>query len=248
MIIEKFIVRGGDNYNYIIVSEKTREAAVVDPLDAEETLRRIKEKGYIVKYILNTHSHGDHTGGNKALREKTDAFVYGYKGSMQADRYLDDGDELHLEEVSIKILYTPGHTQDSICLLSENKLFTGDTVFLSGGGNCWSGDPEKLYESFSQKIIVLPDDTELFVGHEYAVRNLEFAKSLEPANKNIIKKLQEVKNQKENSSTIKEEKLYNPFFRFKEKTYYEKLAKRVPNLSFDARIIFLATRNLRNRW
>lgn len=248
MIIEKFIVPGGDNYNYIIASKKTGEAVVIDPIAIDKLLEIIEKRSYKIKYILNTHSHGDHTAGNQDLKKETGAPILTYKGSSGADEFIKNGDIINIGTLKIKAIYTPGHTFDSVCFLVEDKLFCGDTVFLSGAGNCWSGNPEMLYESFAKILVVFPGDTELHVGHEYAHNNLEFAKSIEPANEVIDKKLQEVRTRKMNLSTVGEEKQYNPFFRFNNKEYYQNLKKKVPNLIEDPKNIFLKTRELRNKW
>jgi hydroxyacylglutathione hydrolase len=162
----------GDNFSYIVADEKTLEAAVVDSsYNADALIKAIKKQGFELRYILNTHGHSDHTAGNRELKQafKT-AKTTAYKQSHdQADVKVDDGDELKIGKVTIQVIYTPGHTQDGICLLiNHEKLLTGDTLFVGecGRTDLPGGNPKRLYHSL-QKILKLPDTVEVYPGHDY---------------------------------------------------------------------------------
>lgn len=250
MRIDRFIVSGGDNYNYLLIDESSGKAAAIDPLETETLLKRAQRMKAEIVCIINTHSHHDHTGGNQRLSERTGAPVLAYRGSPQTREYVDDGDDIPVGASLLRVLYTPGHTKDSICLLADRALYTGDTVFYAGAGNCYSGDPQRLFESFDEKIMLLPDDTVVYPGHEYAKRNLEFALSLEPGNRDAQKKHTEALADDMNLSTIGEERLYNPFFRYNEPALVRALqAKGYPKTEDTSpKSVFLAVREMRNAW
>ncbi len=174
---------------YILADEKTKEGVVIDPGDdADDILKIIKEKGVIVKYIINTHAHFDHVGANKALKEATGAELLIHEAdagvlatvshqsrsfglspvvSPPADRYVKHGDTVTAGEVSLKILHTPGHTPGGISLLEEGMVFTGDSLFAGSIGrtDLHGGDLMTLLRSIKTNLMVLPDKTKVFSGH-----------------------------------------------------------------------------------
>ncbi len=161
----------GRNFAYIIGDETTRDAAVVDPgYGLDKILQQIQQLNVNVKYIFNTHSHGDHTSGNAKLKEKTLAKIVAHaKSPRPKDIAVEDQDILHLGQLNIKVIYTPGHTPDGICLLVDNKLITGDTLFV---GECGRTDlagssAEDMYHSLFYKILALDDSIEVYPGHNY---------------------------------------------------------------------------------
>lgn len=248
MIIEKFIAKGSDNYNYIVADETTKKAIVIDPLDTKEVAKRIARHKYQIEYILNTHSHLDHTAGNISLQNILSVPIAGCGSHDYLDVKLNHEDTLSAGSLQIKTIHTPGHIADACCYYIGNHIFTGDTVFLSGAGNCYSGKPDALFESFNEKILTLPDETIMHVGHEYAERNLLFAIDIEKNNSATEKKLKAIKNKKITQSTIREEKKYNPFFRYANASYKKALEKKIGKNFITEREIFLATRELRNHW
>src|SRR5271169_3448113 len=134
----KQIQQHSDNFSYIIADEDTKEAAVVDSsYNADEIIKIIKTQQLQVKFVICTHGHSDHTAGNTELQSIFGAKVVAYKQSKTPfDIPIDEGDVLRVGKISIKTIYTPGHTVDSICLLVDNqKLLTGDTLFV---GECGS--------------------------------------------------------------------------------------------------------------
>jgi len=161
----------GDNFSYIIADGKTGEAAVVDPsFNAEEITRVLKEKNLKLKYIIDTHGHMDHTAGNGQLKSDFGAKIVAHRSSgIDKDMKVDDGNRIELGEVAIRVLHTPGHTPDGICLLVDNKLLTGDTLFIGecGRTDLPGGSAEQLYRSLFEKLVKLDDSVEVYPGHDY---------------------------------------------------------------------------------
>ena len=168
----KQVQQHSDNFSYIIADEATREAAVVDSsFNAGKIIRILTAEHLTLKYVVNTHGHSDHTAGNTELLSMFKAQTVAYKLSkLDADVKVDDGDIIHVGSVPIKVIYTPGHTLDGICLLVDNKkLLTGDTLFVGecGRTDLSGGNSKSLYESFFNKLLKLSDDVEVYPGHDY---------------------------------------------------------------------------------
>jgi hydroxyacylglutathione hydrolase len=165
----------GDNFSYIIADENTREAAVVDPsFNAGEIIRILKTENLKLKYVINTHGHSDHTVGNEELHSIFGAKTVVHKLSrINADVAVEDGDVIRVGNVSIKVIYTPGHTPDSICLLvDKKKLLTGDTLFVGecGRTDLPGGNSRSMYDSLFNKLLKLRDDVEVYPGHDYGLK------------------------------------------------------------------------------
>ena len=162
----------GDNFSYIIADDATREAAVVDSsFNAGEITRLLKAENLRLKYVINTHDHSDHTAGNEELCSLFSAKTVAYKLSkINADVKVDDGDIIRVGGISLKVIHTPGHTPDSICLLLNNqKLLTGDTLFVGecGRTDLTGGNSRSMYDSLFHKLLKLNDDVEVYPGHDY---------------------------------------------------------------------------------
>ena len=171
----KQVLQHGDNLSYIIGDETTKEAAVVDSsFNAGEIIRILKAENLTLKYIINTHNHSDHTAGNIELRLLFNAKIVAHSLSrINADIKVDDGDIIHVGGVPVKIIFTPGHTPDGICLLVDNqKLLTGDTLFVGecGRTDLPGGNSKRMYHSLFNKILKLKDDIEVYPGHDYGLR------------------------------------------------------------------------------
>jgi len=165
----------GDNFSYIIADDATREAAVVDSsFNAGEIIRVLKTENLKLKYVINTHGHPDHTAGNEELLSTFSAKTVAHKLSrINADVEVEDGDFIHLGNVSIKVIHTPGHAPDSICLLIDNKkLLTGDTLFVGecGRTDLPGGDSRSMYDSLFSKLLKLDDAVEVYPGHDYGAK------------------------------------------------------------------------------
>jgi len=163
----------GDNFSYIIADENTRGAAVVDPsFNGDAIIRLLREKGFNAKYVVNTHQHMDHVAGNEDVKSAFGARIVAHKLSkVKKDVSVVDGDVIKLGAVSMKVLHTPGHTPDGICLLVDGKLLTGDTLFV---GECGRTDlpgssVEDMYNSLF-RLMKLDDEIEVYPGHDYGLR------------------------------------------------------------------------------
>jgi len=171
MIFFQISASSGQNLCYLIGDEETKEAAVIDPSgEVEKIMKLATENELRIKYIINTHSHADHTAGNNELASKTGAkLLLHKKARIKKDIDLSDGDTITIGNKKIEVIYTPGHSPDSICLLLENKLFTGDTLFVGecGRTDIPGGSSEDLYDSLFEKIKKMRDELEIYPGHDY---------------------------------------------------------------------------------
>jgi hydroxyacylglutathione hydrolase len=172
MVFFKQIQQHGDNFSYLIADEKSKEAAVVDSsFNASQIINNIKTNDLRLKYIINTHSHSDHTAGNPVLCSIFEAKVVAHKLSKaNFDIPVEDGDVLTIGKIQIKVIHTPGHTPDSICLLVDNKkLLTGDTLFVGecGRTDLPGGNSKSIYDSLFNKLSKLNNTIEVYPGHDY---------------------------------------------------------------------------------
>ena len=172
----KQIQQHGDNFSYLIADEIKRKAAVVDPsYNAGEISSVIKAGNLRLKYVIDTHGHSDHTAGNEELRSTFKALIVAHKISrVDMDAAVDDGDILRIGTLQIKIIHTPGHSADSICLLVDSqKLLTGDTLFVGecGRTDLPGGNSKSMYNSLFNKIAKLDDSIEVYPGHDYGSKS-----------------------------------------------------------------------------
>jgi len=250
------------NFNYLIACAETGEALAIDPLDHEKCFAAAKREGWDITQILNTHEHRDHTGGNVPLAQKTGATVIAHKNARdripEMARGLSAGDVIKVgRTVELEALDTPGHTMSHVCLLSRTDqpaLFSGDTLFNAGAGNCHNGGhPEALFDTFSQQLAKLRDDTLIYPGHDYIENNLRFTLSREPDNRRAQAMLEKLKGQDPSRayvSTLAVEREINTFFRLTSPSVIAKLREAFPDLpeTPDPRTVFLKLRELRNKW
>jgi hydroxyacylglutathione hydrolase len=250
------------NFNYLIACAETGEALAIDPLDHEKCFAAAKREGWDITQILNTHEHRDHTGGNVPLAQKTGAKVLAHKNAKdkipEMARGLSAGDVIKVgRTVELEALDTPGHTMSHVCLLSHTDqpaLFSGDTLFNAGAGNCHNGGhPEELYKTFSQQLAKLADETLIYPGHDYVENNLRFTLSREPDNRRAQELLHKLKDQDPSRayvSTLAVEREINTFFRLTSPGVIAKLREAFPDLPEkpDPRSVFLKLRELRNKW
>ena len=250
------------NFHYLIACPETGEALAVDPLEWRLCLEAARVRGWRITQIVNTHEHGDHTGGNAPLKAATGATVAAHAGAASriggVDRGLARGDLIRVgRTVELECLDTPGHTMSHVCLLShtaEPALYCGDTLFNAGAGNCYNGgNPEALYDTFVTQLARLADATRVFPGHEYLARNLEFTLDREPANKDAAALLERERGTDPAAATVTtlgEEKRINTFFRLQNPLVIARLREKFPDLGGqpDARTVFVRLRELRNRW
>ena len=263
MIVEQ-IWTGNDwrNFNYLIACRETGEALAVDPLDHRKCLAAAEEKGWNITQVVNTHEHFDHIGGNGPIIEVTGAKLLAHQNAKDSipgiDVGLKPGDVIKVgHTVELEVLDTPGHTMSHVCLLShteEPSLFSGDTLFNAGAGNCHSGGhPEHLYETFMNQLDRLPDNTWIYPGHDYIVNNLNFTLDREPDNEEAKGLLAQVESQDPDRALVTNlvlEKKVNTFFRLRSPTVIKKLQERFSDLPEkpDPKMVFLKLRELRNSW
>jgi hydroxyacylglutathione hydrolase len=250
------------NFNYLIACPETGEALAIDPLDHKKCLARAKDKGWDITQILNTHEHGDHTGGNKAMVAATGAKLLAHANARDKipgiDRGLAAGDVVRVgKTVELEALDTPGHTMSHVCLLSHTErpaLFCGDTLFNAGAGNCHNGGhPAELYQTFTGQLAKLADETLIYPGHDYIANNLRFTLDREPDNARAAKLLAEIEDQDLDRALVTSlalEKEVNTFFRLHNPSVVAQLREAFPDLPAepDARTVFLKLRELRNAW
>ena len=250
------------NFNYLIVCPESGEAMAIDPLDHEKCLAAAKKNRWDITLVLNTHEHGDHTGGNAAVISATGARLLAHANAKDKipgiDRGLTAGDVIQVgRSVTLEALDTPGHTMSHVCLLSRTDqpaLFCGDTLFNAGAGNCHSGGhPRELYQTFATQLAKLPDDTLVYPGHDYIANNLTFTLDREPDNARAAELLGTVEDQDPNAplvSTLGMEKEINTFFRLHNPMVIKRLREAFPDLPDDpdAETVFVKLRELRNSW
>jgi len=170
MVIEQFRTGGDRNFGYLVACETTGEALVIDAsFNPGMIVRFASERGFHIRYVFSTHGHDDHTNGNKAIELMTGLkpMLYG-DTCPQTGITVADGAHFALGSLTARILHTPGHTNDSICIHIGNALFTGDTLFTGKvGGTATEAQALEEYQSLHQKLMVLPSDTIVYPGHDY---------------------------------------------------------------------------------
>ena len=187
-----------DNYAYIIEDADSKNVGVVDPSEAQPIVNFLKKKKFNLNYILNTHHHFDHIGGNIELKKRYDAKVVGYYGDKNRipgiDISLKDNEKFSFGNSIIKIMHIPGHTLGHICFFLEKEkiAFTGDTLFSLGCGRIFEGDHKQMLASLN-KIKKLPRDTKIYCGHEYTYKNAEFCMKYDIGNNDLIKRFDKIK-------------------------------------------------------
>jgi hydroxyacylglutathione hydrolase len=261
MIVEQiWTANSFRNFHYLIACPETGEALAIDPLDHQRCLDRAQERGFTITQILNTHEHGDHTGGNGPLVAATGARLLAHAKAAipNVDRGLDAKDVIKVgKTVELEALDTPGHTMSHICLLSHTDtpaLFSGDTMFNAGAGHCkGGGHPQSLYQTFLGQLHPLPDQTQLYPGHDYIANNLRFTLDREPDNERARSLLAQVENQGHQPapglharSGAPDQHLLPPA----EPQRHRPPARKIPDLPEhpDTETVFLKLRELRNSW
>jgi hydroxyacylglutathione hydrolase len=261
MLVEQIWTgNNGRNFNYLVACSETGEALAIDPLDHEKCLARARAKGWNITQILNTHEHRDHTGGNDQVVAATRAKLLAHHSAKidGIDRGLKAGDVIKIGKTAeLECLDTPGHTMAHICVRSHGDhpaLFCGDTLFNAGAGNCHNGGhPSELYNTFSQQLANLPENTLIYPGHDYIANNLRFTLNREPDNAKAQEMLPGMERQDTDRAlvtTLALEREINTFFRLSNPTVIATLREAFPDLpeNPDQRTVFLKLRELRNKW
>ncbi|XP_033630152.1 hydroxyacylglutathione hydrolase, mitochondrial-like [Asterias rubens] len=215
-----------DNYMYLIIDEKTREAAIVDPVNPEKVVDAVKEEDVKLKTVLTTHHHWDHAGGNESLVKLIDGLtVCGGDDRIGAlNKKVKHADELTIGSLNVRCMFTPCHTTGHICYFvtgadgGDPTVFTGDTLFIAACGRFFEGTADQMHHALIEELGQLPNETNVYCGHEYTVSSLRYALTVEPENIDLQKKMEWAMAQRAKEiptvpSTIGDEKKINPFMR-----------------------------------
>lgn len=161
-------------YTYLLADEKTKEAVLIDSVyeQASRDAKLIKELGLDLKYLMETHVHADHITGITEMKKffpNAKSVVHEEGGTHCNDLDSKEGDEFKIGDISIKVFSTPGHTNGCVSFYTEGMIFSGDSLLVRGTGRTdfQQGSPEKMYDSITQKLFTLPDDTVVYPGHDY---------------------------------------------------------------------------------
>lgn len=250
-----------DNYAYLVIDESSGVAGVVDVAEAGPVLEAARSEGVRLVAILSTHHHFDHVNGNEDLLAALPAGtveVYGYCGDRERipglTRGLDDGEGFVLGSRKGRAIFIPAHTRGHLAyhFAAEKIVFTGDTLFGGGCGRLFEGDASQMLASLT-KLASLPEDTQVFCGHEYTASNLRFAAELEPSSRVLAERRRQVDELRAAGrptvpTTIALEKATNPFLRSSSPELVASVREREPGVGSDAASIFAATRRLKDNF
>lgn len=212
-----------DNYGYLIHDKISNLTACVDTPDANAIEHYLDQMDWRLNFILNTHHHFDHVGGNLALKQKTRCQIVGPRADTDRipgiDISVGEGDIFEFGASNALIYDTPGHTRGHIVYYFANAkaAFVGDTLFALGCGRLFEGSAEQMWTSL-QKLLLWPDDTRIYCAHEYTQANARFALTIEPENTDLISRSREIdrlRNAGKSTipTTIGLERKTNPFLR-----------------------------------
>ena len=237
------------NFSYLIGDDQTGDCWIIDPYEARPMIDYIKKSSMNLNGILNTHQHFDHIRGNAELQEVFKSPISKLKGSGKIQ--LSD-------QHQIVSLATPGHTMDHEVFVWKNNdksvaLFSGDTLFNAGVGNCKNGgNVDMLYATTEKLITVLPSETLLYPGHDYVKRNLEFALKCEPDNSIIKERLKEIEKEpveRRRNFTLAQEAEVNPFLRLESDGVRQNLNhSEIKDETLFKKQLFHKLRSMRDTW
>ena len=222
-----------DNYSYLIIDKTNNSACVIDPSEPGPIINFINKNNIKLEYILNTHHHFDHIGGNEELKKKFGSTILGFKEDShripKIDILLEDNQIWRAKNFTAQIIHIPGHTSGHICFhfFNEKLAFTGDTLFSLGCGRIFEGTYEEMFRSLN-KIKSLPMETKIYCGHEYTLNNSKFCIKHDPKNEKLKKKIENIRKKIKDGlptipSTIHEELDCNIFLRTKDLESFSKL-------------------------
>ncbi|TXC64947.1 hydroxyacylglutathione hydrolase [Sphingosinicella ginsenosidimutans] len=212
-----------DNYVWLVHDRASAETVVVDPALADPVIEAAAARGWRITQIWNTHWHGDHTGGNAAIKAATGCAITGPAAEAARiatlDRLVREGDEVRIGAHIARVLEVPAHTAGHIAyhLAEDSVLFIGDTLFAMGCGRLFEGTPAQMFANM-RRLEALPGDTQVYCAHEYTLANARYARVAEPDNQAISDRLLRVEaaravNEATVPTTIAMERATNPFMR-----------------------------------
>jgi hydroxyacylglutathione hydrolase len=222
------------------------EFICLDPFRAPNVVEWLSARNGHLSAVLNTHEHWDHIGGNEELKSFYGCEIWAHANAAEkipgVDRRLQEGDELfQMGKNKLSVLHTPGHSPGHLCLIQYQDekmmaLFSGDTIFNGGVGNCKNGgDPQILYSTIAKILLMIHPEATLYPGHDYLENNLAFARSILPATNCSVDNL---------FKTIAQEREYNLFFRLNDL----ELKKALGKMQESEKEMFLELRRRRDRW
>ena len=222
-----------DNYSYLVIDKSNNSACIIDPSESDPIIEIIEKKKVNLKFILNTHHHYDHVGGNEVLKKIFGAKIIGFKDDKNripfVDILLEDNEIWKNLNFEFKVFHIPGHTSGHICFYfyKDNIVFSGDTLFSLGCGKIFEGTYEQMYYSLN-KFKELPKETKIYCGHEYTLQNSVFCATYDKNNNELNKKILDVKSKRDRNlptipSTIGEELACNIFLRAENLKDFSKL-------------------------
>ena len=224
-----------DNYGFLVRDQASGLVATIDTPDADAITAAAQAQGWGIDLVLNTHWHPDHAGGNALIKERFGAQVIApeeVRAHFPVDRIVADGDTVELGETRFEVLDTGGHTTGHVCYHApgDATIFVGDTLFPLGCGRLFEGTPKQMFDSLT-RLAALPDQIAVYCAHEYTELNLRFALTIEPGNRQLRQRADEVgiarvKGLATVPSTLALEKATNPFLRCSRRRWW--LRSRVP--------------------
>ncbi len=243
-----------DNFGVLIHDPASGATASIDAPEAAPVEAALKKTGWRLSDILVTHHHGDHTAGIGELKARHKCRVVAPRGEAQRIAHVDEtvgeGDTVRVGALEARVIETPGHTSGHISYFfpADRLVFVGDTLFSIGCGRVIEGNPEMMWHSLL-KLRALPDDTQFYCGHEYTAANIRFAKTIEPNNKALAARAEEVTKllaagKPTIPATIGAEKTENPFLR----ADVPEVAKSVGLVGSPAWKVFAEIRERKNRF
>ena len=243
-----------DNYSYIVIDAKNRKTCVIDPSESGPIIKFLEKNNLNCNYILNTHHHHDHIGGNLEIKKKYKSKIVGFAEDAERipgiDIKLSDQNIWKENNFEVKIIHIPGHTLGHICFYfyKDDNLFTGDTLFSLGCGRIFEGTYKQMFNSL-EKIKKLPPKTKIYCGHEYTLQNSKFCIKYDEKNKYLLKKIDEINIKLKNNkptvpSTLDDELKSNIFLRCDNKKIQSNL-----NINSDSTLLtFSKLRDLKDNF
>lgn len=212
-----------DNFGVLIHDPQTGATASIDAPEETPIEEALERTGWELNHILVTHHHFDHVEANATLKEKYGADITGPASEADKipgiDNTVSEGDRFHFGQYEVQVLETPGHTLGHVCyyIPAAGVLFAADTLFALGCGRVFEGTPAQMHHSL-QKLAALPDETEVYFGHEYTEANARFAVTVDPENEALAQRVAEIGKTRAAGlatapTTIAQEKATNPFLR-----------------------------------
>lgn len=212
-----------DNYGFLLHCTQTGVTATVDTPEVQPIEAALEAQGWTLTHVLNTHHHFDHAGGNEELKARHGCTIVGPRADAERipgiDVAVGEGDIYEFGDIQLQVFDVPGHTRGHIAFYcaEAGAAFVGDTIFALGCGRLFEGSPEQMWTSI-QKLMALPDNTQIYCAHEYTQSNARFALTVDPENSALRQRATEIDEARKQGqatvpTTLGLEKATNPFLR-----------------------------------